>query len=486
MAAVDDALAQLGKLSAELEKRRPGIAANLAAYRGEHKLQFASPEFASYFAERFDGFSDNWCAPVIQATTERMNNLGIRLGDGTQTADRDLSRVWKANNAEAGSSQAWVVFLAASRMYSLVWGNPDDEETPRLTWEHPSNCIVGYDADTGKEVAALKLWNDEGFEYATLYQPDLVWKFQRRTGAGTLVLPSTYRGGWEPRQPASDDDWPLKNPMGVVPMTEYRNQDLLDDKPISDIAGVSAMQSAINLVWAYLLNGLDFATLPQRVVTGAEMPTVPILDENGQVIGSRPIDLNLLASDRVLWIPSTEAKTSEWSASNLEAFDRTLDRAVNHVSAQTRTPPHYLVGKVSNLSADALTASETGQVAKAGERVTYCTPPQRRTYANIALAQGNEAKAKACRTGTVLWKDIQFRSLAQKADAFVKLQTIGFPFEYLAEQWGLDADEVARVLKMRKAEADASPVAAIARGLADNGVPGDEDEPLEDGADGDR
>jgi hypothetical protein len=463
VAAVDDALELVDKLSAELERRRPGIKANLAAYKGEHKLGYASPEFAAYFADRFDGFSDNWCNPVIQATTERMNVLGIRLDDGDQRADEDLSRVWKRNDAEAGSSKAFVVGLAASRTFAMVWGNADDEQTPRITWESPLNCIVAYDADTGEPVAGLKLWVDDRYEYVTLHTPDLVWKFQRRTGAGDLrvFLPSTYRGGWEPRQPASDDTWPLPNPMGELALVEFRNQDLLDDQPISDISGVAAMQTAINLVWAYLLNGLDYATLPQRVVTGAEMPKVPVLDANGQVVGSRPIDLNLLAHERVLWIPSKDAKATEWSAANLEAFDRTLDRAVNHISAQTRTPPHYLVGKIANLSADALTASETGQVAKAGERVTYFTPSMRRVYRLIALAQGEAAKADACRSGTVLWKDIQFRSLAQKADAFAKLKEIGFPFEWIAEQWGLGPDEVARVLAMRDREMTLDPIGAL-------------------------
>lgn len=475
MAPVDDALAWVKRLADELNRRRPIIQAHMAAYRGDHPLQFASPEFASYFQNRFEGFSDNWCAPVIQATTERMNVLGIRLDENR--ADEDLSRVWKTNNAEAGSSQAFVVGLAASRMFALVWGNPDDEATPRVTWEHPENCVVAYDPDTGDAIAALKLWADGNLEFATLYLPYWVWKFQRRTGTGNLplILPATYGGGWEARQPASDDTWPIRNPMGEVPMAEYRNQTLLDDKPISDISGVSAMQAAINLTWAYLLNALDFATLPQRIVTGAEMPKVPVLDENGQVVGSRPIDLNLLASDRVLWIPSETAKTSEWSSANLEAFGNTIERGVDHISAQTRTPPHYLVGKMANLSADALTASETGQVAKAGERVTYFTPPMRRVYRLIALAQGADAKARACLSGTVLWKDIQFRSLAQKADAFGKLKDIGFPFEWIAEQWGLGPDDVARVLQMRRREADEDPVAAFGRLAGQQGPSGSEE-----------
>jgi hypothetical protein len=313
MATVDEALALVDVLSRELDKRRGAIRANIASYRGDHPLAFASPEFQGYFNERFEGFSDNWCAPVIQATTERMNYVAIELGTDRQP-DLDLMRVWKSNDCERGSSEAWVLMLAAARVFALVWGNAADERTPRITWEHPENFIIGYDADTGQPASALKLWQDGDFTNATLYLPDQVWKFTKRTNntaMASLVIIGTYRGGWDKRQPSGDDTWPLPNPIGEVPAVEFRNQTLLDGKPISDISGVAAMQSAINLVWAYLLNGLDYATLPQRVVTGADIPKVPVLDADGQVVGHRPVDLNSLIGERVLWLPNKEASTSE-------------------------------------------------------------------------------------------------------------------------------------------------------------------------------
>lgn len=472
MASTDEALRLVKVLSAELQERRPVIKDRIAAFRGDHSLRFASPEFATYFEDRFSGFADNWCGPVIEAPSERMNPLGIRLdvgeGDDVDTpdarrADRELARVWRMTDSDRGSSEAFVVGLAASRTYALVWGNPDDEETPRITWEHPANAIVTYDADTGARTAGLKLWSQDGVDYATLYLPDSVWKWQKRGATSNIVVPSGLYGMWEPRQPATDDVWPLPNPMGVVPLVEFRNQTLLDDNPISDIDGVRAMQDAINLVWSYLLNALDYASLPQRIVLGTEMPKVPVLDEAGQITGYRPYDLSTLPLERALWIPGENAKVAEWRAASLDGYASAIEKAVEHIAAQTRTPPHYLIGKVANLSAEALTAAETGLVNKTNERLTYFTPPLREVFRLVCLAQGEEKKARAVASGTVLWKDVQYRSLAQKVDALTKMRTIGFPMEWIAEQYGLEPGEVARVMRMRRDEAELDPVGALSR-----------------------
>ncbi|MGW4406528.1 phage portal protein [Nonomuraea sp. NPDC004702] len=471
----EDAIAAtkvLNRLAEELDRRQAVIRRRLDYYGGKHQLCYASPEFREYFATRFEGFADNWCQPVVAVPAERMNVLGIRLDEGSRKADRDLSKAWKAANCERGSSQAFVTTLAASRAYCLVWGDPEDDETPLVTWERPDQAIVAYDSDTGRRSAALKLWADDTKEYATLYQRDFVWKFQRDRAARTgqtvtgLVVPSaglvnaSAWGGWEPRQ-GNDDVWPLPNPMNVVPMVELRNQDLLDDDPLSDIDGVIAMQNAINLVWAYQLNALDYASLSQRIVLGADIPKVPILNDQGQIVGYRPVELDTLNHERILWVPGDNARIAQWSPADLDAYGKVIEQGVEHVAAQTRTPPHYLIGKLANLSAEALTAAESGLVSKTGERIVYVDPSIREIYTLMALVQNDKAKAKACRSGTVVWKDIQFRALAQKVDALVKMRQIGFPIEWIAEEYGLEPHEVARVLKMREKEAESDPMAQL-------------------------
>jgi hypothetical protein len=72
---------------------------------------------------------------------------------------------------------------------------------------------------------------------------------------------------------------------------EFANRPMLGGEPLSDIAGTIAMQDAINLLWAYLFVAADYASMPARVVMGQEPPKMPILDENGQKIGEKPVDI---------------------------------------------------------------------------------------------------------------------------------------------------------------------------------------------------
>lgn len=470
------AVSVLNRLADELRRRETETTKRLDYYKGKHRLCYASPEFRDYFADRFNGFSDNWTAPVAAAPAERMNVLGIRL-PGEQKTDKDLSEAWKVSDCERGSSEALVVMLAAARAYCLVWGNPVDEDEPRVTWERPDQAIVGYDSETGRASAALKLWSDDTTEYATLYTATDVWKFSRpryaRTGysvaglivpAGSDVVRSAGPEGWLPRQGDNDDTWPIPNPMGRVPMVELRNQTLLDDDPLSDIAGVMAMQDAINLTWAYLMNSLDFASLPQRVVMGTDIPQIPILNDQGQVIGKRPLELDTLISERILWIPGQDAKIGSWAAADLSSYSNVIERAIEHIAAQTRTPPHYLIGKVANLSAEALTAAETGLVAKTGERIVYSSSGIREIHSLMASAMNDEAKAKACRRGVVMWADTQFRAIGQKVDALMKMKTIGFPTRWIAEQYGLEPPEVDRVMAMIEEQAEMDPVNQMLNG----------------------
>lgn len=461
MATLEQALSILERLANELRNRQTDIADLDKAYRGEHRLTFASDDFREYFGTRYAKFSDNWCGIVADAPHERLEVTGIRL-KGDDNGDDDLWDSWRENDADAYSDLAMLDAIISKRAFALVWGTEDGD--PRITWEHPSQAIVSYDPETRARVAGAKIWADDTHEFATLYLADEIWKFQRSRVQSTLELPPhLLDGGWEPRAEGVID-----NPLGKVPLVELANRPRLVGEPVSDITGTLSMQHAINLFWAQLFASADEATLGQRVILGAEMPTVPVLNAEGVEVGTRPIDLKKFARDRALWLEDPATKIAQWAPAKLDVFTSEIEVMVGHIAAQTRTPAHYLMigGTIANVSGDAMKALETGLVKRTEEKTQHFGRAIRDVFELVALVKDDAAKAAAVRSGRVLWRDIENRSDAQRADALSKKKEIGYPLRYLLELDGLSPTEIDRVMNMVRDEAADPTLERILRGTA--------------------
>lgn len=465
MATYQEALTLVHRLEDELLARRPRIARNSAYYRGQQPLAFASEQFRKFHGDRYRNFADNWVQVVSDAPVERLTVNGVKPAGATE-ADKDLWRVWQMNGLDADSQLGFLGAVNSARSFVLVWGNPDDDETPEVTFEDAAQCVVAYvPGSRRRRRAALKRWDDGAQSYATLYLPDEVWKFQRpllgvssKTVQQQAVDEELNR--WAPRELA-DEANPQPNPMGVVPMVELPNRPTLTEEPVSDITGVVSMQDAVNLLWAQLFTASDYASFPQRIVLGAEVPEVPILDDAGKIVGSRPVDMERFAVDRVMFFTGDDVKVTEWTATNLEAYTKVMEVAVGHIAAQTRTPAHYLIGKMANLSGDALLAAETGLVKRVQEKQIWFGQALREMFRLIAMARGEDAKADDVAAGQVVWADAESRSHAQLADALTKLKDIGFPFEWLALRYGLTPTEVADLMELRQKELEADPMGVL-------------------------
>ena len=218
--------------------------------------------------------------------------------------------------------------------------------------------------------------------------------------------------------------------------------------------GNFAMQDAINLVWAYTLNSLDYMSLPGRIVLNGEMPKEDILNEAGEKIGERPMELDALIQDRIAWLQGQGISIAEWKPASVDGFSKIIEQAIGHVAAQTRTPGHYLISSASsNVPAAGYELAEAGLVSKATERISYANAPVREVSRLLALAAGDNDRAAAIAEGKALWRKAQYRSEAQLMDGLIKMQQAGFPFMWLAEEYGLSPEDVDRLLQMKRDEA---------------------------------
>lgn len=460
-----EALRLVVKLHKRLADRQPEIAKFEAYYRGDQPLAYASNAWSAEHAARYDGFSDNWCGVVGKAAAERTKLIGIRLGDDVRAPldddERALWRDWDINEMPLKSSQGFLTSSIARRSAAIVWGNSDDE--PVVTWEHPSQVIVDYEPGTGRPRYALKAWADDDWQFATLYTADEVWKFQRRsahaympggTNSSGLWLPNGFTtaastGGWEKRDNTGDDSWPLPNPLGELPVREFEHKPMLRGEPLSRIDGTIAMQDAINLLWAYLFVAADFASMPARVVMGQEPPKLPVLNESGQKIGEKAVDIGELARGRMLWLTGQNAKIGSWDAAKLDVFTQVINVAVKHTASKTSTPIYYINGELGNTNGETLKATETPLNNSVLEDQDYYTPSMRGIFRLMALVRSNQRVADAARTARLQWKNPEIANEAQLSDAALKDRQVGFPLEWVAqERYGLSQVDVDRVLEM--------------------------------------
>ena len=457
-----------------LNNRRPDIEKSENYYEGKQPLSFATEEWQKANAARYVGFSDNWCGTIVNAEGERLRPIGVTGLDRT-----DASWLWdqlQYNEFDMGFSQGVITALAAKRVFVIVWGDSDGESV--VTFEHPSNVEIEYDWENPRRrKAALKTWVDEKLEYATLFTPDEVWKWQRPRQsekndrdpqAEQMRTKFAADGGWVPREMPGGESWIVYNPLGIVPVVEIGNRPTLRGDPISEIQGVMPMQDAINLLWAYLFLAADYASMDARVITGAEPPKIPILDKTtGAVLGFRPVDMKDLREKRLITVTGEHAKIDSWPAARLDIFTDTIEIAVGHIAAQTRTPPHYLVANkgISNLSGDALKSAEIGLTQKANEFISFTDPQLREVLRLVALVDGRKDLAKQVRLAKVAWKDTEIRSESQMADALLKKKQMGYPLEYLMELDNVDPTTVEKVLAMVEQEQNDPQLTAATREL---------------------
>lgn len=455
----------LATLEKRLDERRPAIDRYDAYYEGDHPLAFATSKFREAFGSTLEELADNWCPPIVDASAERLTVEGFRFDDESES-DRDVWELWQRNDLDVFSAMAHVEAIKAREAYALV--EPRSGGVPRITIETPDQFIVATDpGDRRRRLAALKKWtDDDGMVFATVYLPGGAYRFQKTTKAGAPYVERTrgLAGGLAVVDYARVFG-------GLVPAVPIANNPGLKSGGRSDLDPVIPLQNALNKLVADMLVASEFSAFRQRLLTGVEIPRYP---EGHPQEGEPMNEAFISAVSRLLVVEEEGARAQEFGQTDLGNFVKVIDLFVQHVAAITRTPPHYLVGQVVNVSGDALTAAETGLVAKTRGKSKPFGQGWEDTVRLALKAMGNpRAEANVVET---VWGDMESRSLAEVADATLKLKEIGVPRAALWERVGASQAEIARWEKeYQKEQAE-----LIALGLAGT-RPGDQgvaDEPL--------
>ncbi len=423
------ALAWVKRLTSRLEQRRPAIERLRHYHEGQQPLMFATKAWREKFGPTFGQIVDNFCELVVDAATERMTVQGFRFGD------RDTSKrawdIWQANQLDLESDIAHTDAMVGAYSYVLVW--PDEDGRPVITLEDALQSIVQRDPrNRRRRLAGLKTWRELGGQHrAMLWTPDLVWELE---------------GG-------KDDDakWSVTsetpNPLGRVPLVELINKPNRKWLGGSDLEPILTLQDVLNKTWGDLMVGSEFASYRQRVLLGQEVATKR--DAEGNDIPVPQIEVGI---ERWLAFEGSGdqiPKIQELSAADLGPHLKTIELAVQHMAAITRTPPHYLLGQLVNVSADALRAAEAGLVSRVKRRRKFFSEAWEEIVLLAMIVDGYKPTADDLSAET-LWADPETISEATRADFLSKLSAINVPDEMLWRRAGFSEQEVDEMATMRE------------------------------------
>lgn len=428
-AAVESPLWWTWRLYRQLVDRQPSLELYGSYYRGDHPLPWLPQQIQDMARRILKMTRTNYMGLVVDATTERLEVLGFRVGDTTE-GDDEAFRIWQANNLDSISSEAFLEAATSGSSYWLVSPNRADPATPKVTVEHPAQMIVDYEpGDVRARAAALKLWFDTRTRQtmATLYLPDWVYKFQGPK--------DSKPDKWEPRR-VEGEEWPVRNPFGVVPVVEMRNnpQTVYCDGElayvgVSELADVIDIQDRINKTVADRLVTQDFGAFPQKWATGwgededTDTDSVPavIPGTGGQV--RHPAGRVNFGRDRLVVATDDNVRFGQWEAAALDPYSNAKNEDVKDIAARTRTPSQYLLGEMINISGEALQSAESGLVSKILQRRRAFGETLEEVVRLYLLAAG-DPRADDLSASTI-WRDPEFRTIGQLSDAVIKKHLAG-------------------------------------------------------------
>lgn len=208
------------------------------------------------------------------------------------------------------------------------------------------------------------------------------------------------------------------------PVTRFACAVDLEGRTVGVVAPMKRVQDRINQTIFDLLITQTLASFKVRWATGMAPPLKrdpetgePILDATGNPI---PLAINI-NQKRMMFGEDENTKFGTLDETPLGGFIESADQAFRHFSALSQTPPHYLLGQIANLSAEALQAAETSLARKIAEFQKAFGEAWERVFRVAAEIDGIEMAAED-ESGEVIWRDMEQRSLAASADALGKLK----------------------------------------------------------------
>lgn len=300
--------------------------------------------------------------------------------------------IWQANKMDRAQVAVHRGALAYGTAYTVVL--PGDPHAV-IRGVSPRYMTTLYGEDPDWPLWALEVVPQPGQAmHFRLYDAEHVYHLSRESSSDQVRF-------LESRQ----------HPMEVVPVVRFVAVDELDGEDVAgEVEPLMALQDQMDATTFQLLVAQHFQAFRQRWAigwTGADEET------------------KLKASAARLWTFEDEGvKVGEFGQTDLQGYLSSRESTQQFLATVAQIPPHNLLGKLVNLSAEALAAAESSHQRKLTSRETSFGESWDQTLSAAAWAEGFEAAEGA----EIRWRDTEARALAATVDALGKLaQMLGVP-----------------------------------------------------------
>lgn len=367
--------------------------------------------------------ASNWLDLVIRATTQGLHVDGY----GDTSDDTSAWTAWQANDMDQHQNALHRAVETLGYSYLLVFPSEDDV----VPWMRPAaatDCYAHFDDPLDDwPMYALRHVNGR-FE---LYDDEARYTIDGEPGPSRNVVV-------------------VEHDLEVCPVAQMVAEVDLLGLPMGAVESVLPIQDRIVDATFTLQMVAKYGAFPQRWIAGLQMG----VDDAGE-----PLPPKIKAYvDHILMAANPDTKFGQFAAADLKQYVEALEAHIRHLAAITQTPPHYLLGSLVNLSAEALAAAESGLQRKIRGRKDTLGSRYERALRLAAAIMGDDVAAKDI-TSQVHWQDVESRSLAQVADALLKLTSIGVPLQMvLAMIPGWTQTDVQQAMRLIEA---GDPIAAL-------------------------
>lgn len=372
-------------------------------YTGSQALAFLSPEAKVALGNRFGRVASNLPRLAVNSLAERLRVTGF--------TGVDIWPEWLANDLDQLSSVLHREALLFGNGYVIAWA--DQSGAPRVTVESAKQVAVLTDPGSREVTSAVKRWRTKTQTFAVKYLPDRIERYRANTaGAATTAF---------------DLIEVLDNPLGVVPVVDFRNAERLLEPGHSEIFDLLPLVDGLNKTLADLAVAQEYTSRPRRWATGIELVEVPLVDSEGNPLldeSGQPItrvENPIPEGNRAMVSESPDSRFGQLDGADLRGYENAVGIWLGQIMAVSALPAHF-VGITTNnpASAEAIRGAESSLTARAEARQQVFGRSWERVARLIAAIKSGVDPASISGV-SVTWGDPASRSVAAEADAAVKL-----------------------------------------------------------------